>query len=95
MTHRQIIPAAILGFGVLFQPGCGESRPAADQVVPIDQIPANLMAIARKELPGITFDSATKMKVDGQDAFEIRGKNKQGKTREVELSTTGEVLAIE
>jgi len=94
VTHRQIIPAAILGIAVLSQIGC-ESRPTADEIVPIDQIPANLMVIARKELPGITFDSATKMKVDGKDAFEIRGKNMQGKTREVELSATGEVIAIE
>ncbi len=53
------------------------------------------MEIARKELPGITFDTAYKLKVDGKDAFEIRGKNKQGKIREVELSATGEVLEIE
>ena len=93
-AHRKIIPATILSLGALFQAGC-ESRPTADQVVPIDQIPANLMEIARKELPGFTFESASKLKVEGKDAYEIRGKNKQGKTREVELSTTGEVLAVE
>jgi len=83
--------ALIVALGLL---GC-ESRPTADQIVPIDQVPAPLMEIARKQLPGFTFDTAYKMKVEGKDAYEIRGKNKQGKTREVELSTTGEVLAVE
>ena len=79
---------------VLAAPGC-ERQPASDQIVPIDQVPANLMEIARKELPGINFDTVYKMKVDGKDAYEIRGKNKQGKVREVELSASGEVLEIE
>ena len=89
---RRCYPLAlIVAAGLL---GC-ESRPKADQVVPIDQVPANLMEIARKQLPGITFDTAYKMQVGGKDAYEIRGKTKEGKTREVELSATGEVLEIE
>lgn len=74
--------------------GC-ESRPKADQVVPVAQVPANLMEIARKQLPGVNFDTAYKMQVDGKDAYEIKGKTKEGKTREVEVSVTGEVLEIE
>ena len=53
------------------------------------------MEVARKQLPGFTFDTVYKMKVNGKDAYEIRGKNKQGKTREVEVSAAGEVLEIE
>ena len=86
--------ASLSWLGLLLLGGC-ESRPTADQIVPLDQVPAHLIEIARKELPGITFDVAYKMKVDGKDAYELRGKNKQGKTREVELSATGEVLEIE
>ena len=90
MTSRQ---SFALGCALILT-GC-ESRPTADQIVPIDQVPAHLLEIARKELPGITFDTVYKMKVDGKDAYEIRGKNKQGKIREVELSATGEVLEVE
>ncbi|MEI7923756.1 MAG: hypothetical protein WCJ40_17740 [Planctomycetota bacterium] len=75
--------------------GCSEGKPDGDEVVPIASIPANLMEIANKELPGIDFTEAFKMKVDGKDAFEIRGKDKRGKVREIELSLTGEVLEIE
>jgi uncharacterized membrane protein YkoI len=53
------------------------------------------MEVARKELPGYTFDTAYKMKIDGKDAYEVRGKDKRGKVREVEVSAAGEVLAIE
>jgi hypothetical protein len=53
------------------------------------------MEIARKQLPGLTFDRAYKIDVNGKDAYEIRGKDSRGKIREVEVSTSGEVLEIE
>ena len=93
MTLRRLFPSTFCLIA-LISVGC-ESKPTADQIIPIDQVPANLMEIARKELPGITFHTVYKLKVEGKDAYEIRGKNKQGKTREVELSATGEVLEIE
>jgi uncharacterized membrane protein YkoI len=74
--------------------GC-ESEPKSDDIVPIEQVPANVMEVARKQLPGYTFDTVYKMKIDGKDAYEVRGKDKRGKVREVEVSATGEVLAIE
>ena len=74
--------------------GC-ESEPKSDAIVPIEQVPANVMESARKQLPGYTFDTAFKMKIDGKDAYEVRGKDKKGKGREVEVSATGEVLGIE
>jgi hypothetical protein len=74
--------------------GC-ESEPKSDDIVPIEQVPTNVMEVARKQLPGFTFDTAYKMKIDGKDAYEVRGKDKRGKVREVEVSVTGEVIAIE
>ena len=93
MRHR-FVSAFCLSLTLVLGAGC-ESRPTPDQIVPMDQVPANLIEIAQKELPGITFDTAYKLKVDGKDAYELRGKNKQGKIREVELSSTGEVLEVE
>ena len=74
--------------------GC-ENEPKSDDIVPIEQVPANVMEVARKQLPGYTFDTVYKMKIDGKDAYEVRGKDKRGKVREVEVSATGEVIAIE
>ena len=53
------------------------------------------MEAATKALPDVKFDEARKAKFNGQDAFEIRGKDKRGKIREVEVSTSGEILEIE
>ena len=84
-----------LGMMLIFVLGCASGPPASDDIVPIDQVPANVMEVARKQLPGYTFDTAYKMKIEGKDAYEVRGKDKRGKVREVEVSATGEVLAIE
>ena len=87
---RQYFGVSLLA-GVL---GCG-GEPESDEIVPVDQVPAKVMDVARKQLPGYTFDTVYKMKVDGKDAYEVRGKDKRGKVREVEVSAAGEVLAIE
>jgi hypothetical protein len=79
---------------MIFAGGC-ESQPPSDDLVPIEQVPPKVMEVARKQLPGFTFDTVYKMKVDGKDAYEVRGKDKRGKVREVEVSATGEVLAVE
>ena len=74
--------------------GCDDT-PKSDDLVPINQVPADVMAVARRELPGINFTTAYKLKVDGADAYEVRGKDARGKVREVEISATGKVIEIE
>jgi hypothetical protein len=85
--------AVILAFSPA--PGCGSAPPKSDPVVPIEQVPAKVMDVARKELPGFTFDAVYKTKIEGKDAYEVRGKDKRGKVREVEVSADGEVIAVE
>jgi hypothetical protein len=75
--------------------GCGSTPPKGDPIVPIEQVPPKVMDVARKELPGFTVDTVYKMKIEGKDAFEVRGKDKRGKVREVEVSADGAVIAIE
>jgi uncharacterized membrane protein YkoI len=74
--------------------GC-ERKPQADQIVPLEQVPPKVMDAARKELPGYTFDTAYRLKIEGKDAYEVRGKDKKGKVREVEVSAAGEVVGVE
>jgi uncharacterized membrane protein YkoI len=87
--------AHLLGMILIFFLGCASRPPESDPIIPIEEVPANVMEVARKQLPGYTFDTAYKMKIDGKDAYEVRGKDKRGKVREVEVSADGEVLAIE
>jgi uncharacterized membrane protein YkoI len=74
--------------------GC-DTQPKSDPIVPMEQVPAIVLETARKALPDHTFDTVYKMKIDGKEAYEVRGKDKKGKVREVEVSATGEVLAVE
>jgi hypothetical protein len=79
---------------VLFVFGCA-GEPKSDEIVPIRMVPPIVMEAARKKLPGYTFDKVYKMKIEGKDAYEVRGKDSRGKVREVEVSATGEVLGVE
>lgn len=74
--------------------GCGDEIERVAPV-PMDQVPAPIMKAAREKLPDVAFTTALKGKIRGKDAYELRGKTKQGKIREVEVSTSGEVLDVE
>jgi hypothetical protein len=50
------------------------------------------MKKAQETLPNVKFDHARKLP-DGN--YEIRGKEKNGKVREVEVTPSGEVIDIE
>ena len=63
-------------------------RRAKSQFVPIAEVAPELVTIAQKQLPDVKFESARKIKVRGQDVFEIRGKQPNGKIREVEVAPT-------
>jgi hypothetical protein len=71
--------------GILALCGCsGESGVP----LPLDQLPPGHLKIAEDKLPGVKFDSASKLK-DG--TYEIRGKNAKGKRFEVEIHPDGNV----
>jgi hypothetical protein len=65
---------------------------AKNEAIGIDQVPPNLLEIAKEKLPDVTFDQAVK-KSNG--VLEVRGKDKTGKVRDVEFSPKGEVVEIE
>ncbi len=84
---RQAILAVIL---ICCAVGCGSSQQS--KALTIDGVPKNLLAIAKEKLPDVTFDQAVK-KSNG--VLEVRGKDKNGKVRDIEFSPTGEVVEIE
>lgn len=83
-----------LGICVLPAIGCGEAA-RRDEPAKISDVPEDILKVAQEKLPNIKFDQAWKTKFKGQDAYELRGKNSRGKVREVEVSTSGEVLEVE
>ena len=74
--------------------GCGEEIERGE-AVPLDKLPPGAMETARKALPDVKFDIARKARFNGQEAIEIRGKDRQGKVREVEVDPAGKILEIE
>ena len=75
--------------------GCG-SQSSKDQPLSLDQVPANILKAADAErarsLPDVKFESAARH-ADG--GYEVRGKGKNGKVRDVELDANGKVIEIE
>lgn len=81
----------VTSFSLFVIVGCGNPS-AKDQSVSLDQVPASLQKIANEKLPSVKFERATK-RADG--SYEIRGKDKSGKVRDIDLSADGDVLEIE
>jgi uncharacterized membrane protein YkoI len=74
--------------------GCGKEAGEDDVSIPLTEIPPAVMKIAEKELPGVKFDSAFKETKNGEDVFEVRGKTKEGKIRDVEVTAKGKVVEV-
>jgi len=81
--------------------GCGDDDELpgmTKQAVKFDEVPENVRAAATKAIPRVKFTEAWKNLESGGKlhSYEIRGKNAaDGKTREVRVSLTGEILESE
>ena len=69
--------------------GCGD-RKVAD--VPLDQVPEPVMKTAKEKLPDVKFEQAWKT---ANGNYEVRGKEKSGKVRDIQVKPTGEVVEID
>lgn len=81
--------------------GCGgpeESEPRlARRTIAVAEVPETPKQAAQEALPQINFEEAWQ-NVDGEgnlQSYELRGRNDQGKIREVRVSPSGEVLEME
>jgi hypothetical protein len=70
--------------------GCSGKAPNAP--VDLDKLPPNLLKISQDKLPDVKFEHAVK-KPNG--IYEISGRDKKGKVRDVELTESGEVTEVE
>ena len=71
--------------------GCG-SRPAAAPPLTIEDLPPAFLATAKQRFPRVRFDAVFR-KPDG--TLEIRGREKNGKVREVQIRPDGTVVELE
>ncbi len=78
--------------------GCGDDDDDVGKVktaIPMDQVPAIVLKAAKEAAPDLTFFAAYKDTFQGQDSIELKGKNKLGKIKEIEVSPEGKVLGSE
>lgn len=71
---------------------CGGPKIPPKKPITLDEVPASIMKIAREKLPDVKFERAWR-KDNGE--YEISGKNKQGKVREIDITPEGKVTEIE
>jgi hypothetical protein len=77
---------------LLVAAGCGSSTSEKKEPLALDQVPENVMKVAKEKLPDVTFERALK-KPNGE--FEVIGKDKKGKVREIDIKPDGTVTEIE
>ncbi len=79
--------------------GCGDGDDddgaTAKVPLPMEQVPEAVLKTARQAAPDLTFYAAFKDKFEGQDSIELKGKTKNGKIREIEVSPQGKLLGTE
>lgn len=76
---------------LLFMIGCGEKTPTGKNV-PLDQVPPTVMEIAKQKLPNVTFEQAW---TTPSGNFEVRGRDKNGKVRDIQLKANGDIVEID
>ena len=85
--HRWTLVVAVAACAA----GCGKGRQELT-TLRLEDVPPDLMKIAKEQLPGVEFDTVWK-KPSG--TFEIRGKAKNGKIREVDIRPDGTIEEVE
>ncbi len=90
---------AALALAALALNGCGDDdgddRASDKKPLPLDQVPAAVMDAAKKAHPELTFIGAARDKYQGQDSIELKGRTKDGRIQELEMSPDGKVLGVE
>jgi hypothetical protein len=84
---RKIVVTLVL----LFVGGCGEKMPSGENV-PLEKVPEPVMKVAMEKLPGVTFEQAWKTPAGN---YEVRGKNNNGKVRDIQVKPDGEVVEVD
>jgi hypothetical protein len=72
--------------------GCNGAGEGPKVQVKLEEVPSAAMKTAKEKLPGMNFSEAF-LKKDG--TYEIRGKTKTGKVREVEVKADGTFVDLE
>jgi hypothetical protein len=84
-----------LFLGLLFLAGCSREQQVGikkTDMLPISKVPESVMKVAREQLPDVTFEKA--WKTPGGN-WEVGGKTKSGKERDVQITPEGKVVEVD
>jgi hypothetical protein len=81
----------LMWFGLVGAMGCGENA-LKKTTLELKDVPPHVMGVAREKLPGIKFETAWQL---ANGVYEVRGKAKNGKVREIDIKPDGTVVEIE
>jgi hypothetical protein len=70
--------------------GC--SGEAKKKPMPMNEVPENIVKIAKEKLPDVTFERAFR---EPNGDYELVGKDTKGKVREIDISPAGKVTQME
>jgi hypothetical protein len=83
-----LVPFLVL---VLLSAACSKGTPAGENV-PLANVPEPVMKVAKEKLPDVKFEQAWKTPTGN---YEVRGKEKNGKVRDIQIKPNGEVVEID
>jgi hypothetical protein len=88
-----LVFTALIGISGFLLTGCGGSKAKADKTpMELKDVPPEIMKIAKEQLPGVTFEEANR---EANGNYELRGKAKNGKVREIDIKPDGTVAEID
>jgi hypothetical protein len=88
---RAAVTALLVGVGAVALAGCG-AKPPPKTVLELKGVPPEIMKVAKEKLPGVTFDAAYR---EPNGSYELRGKDKAGKVREIDIRPDGTVEELQ
>ena len=88
---RGLLFGLLLGVSAIAMVGCGATK-EQKTTMDIKDVPPDIMKVAKEKLPDVAFDTAWK-KANG--SYEVRGKAKNGKVREIDIRPDGTIEEIE
>ncbi len=72
--------------------GCSETGEGFKEPISMDKVPPEILKVAQDKYPDLVFDVAFTETEDGVAVYELKGKAKSGKMREVEVTADGKIL---
>ena len=87
---RSVVMMLALTLSLLLVVGC-ESKPKGENV-DLDKVPEPVMKVAKEKLPDVKFEQAWKTP---NGNYEVRGKGKNGKVRDIQVKPNGDVVEVD